>query len=665
MERRPSQLDAGLTEPQVRTLADWLTLGVFTQAAHSTLDDSSFIMPDKPEPLLEETAQRNLRVVFVTLADSDGHYATAAAQGFSLAEAGERALRNCLPAFARRTHHSGGKPLQQLIKRIKVDVMAQLVPIDAGRVRNNQPIVSDRSLVGVVVGDYDNAWLPEESLRHDLVRTNGKLNAAQVQRHLAHRIRHIDALKPLGGEVHDGKVLDGKVQESQFREGKVQPTTARHAQAQPNTAVPVQIFSTISRLVLLKLEEGGQLTIENGPLLRNHRHDPQLTAEIALRAATEGAAYIARHTDADGKMNYMYDAANDRELNGYNILRHAGSLWSMLQVYHDRPTTNLYRASHAALGFLKRCIVPFSKAYPDAYVVSHDNAAKLGGNGLGLVALAAAYRELGARDVLPLMQGLARWIVGTQASDGEFIYHKVRMDTLTKEPFKSDYYPGEAILGLMQLYKIDRNYRWLEAADKAARWLINVRDNHKKIAQLNRDHWLLYGLNDLYRELPRPEFLAHTRRIIACIQQAQLRNQMVPDWNGGFQNPLNVTATACMCEGMLAGYNLLHDFGERGPVLDGGDGSEIGRGDVIGGKVLIVDEGERRLNEFESLEDSIEAGLKLQLQFRFDEYNSTYLRNPQRAKGAFQSGCRHWSIRVDFTQHSLTSFLMYWRSANI
>ena len=637
MGHRPSQLDAGLTEPQVRTLADWLTLGVFTRAANSSRENSNFTMPDKPEPLQDEAKQRKLRVVFVTLADNDGHYATVPGKGFSLAEAGETALRKCLPEFTRETLHLGNKPLQQIIKRIKIDVMAQLVPIDAERVRNNRPIVSDRSLVGVIVGDYDNAWLSEESLRHDLVKTNGKLNAGHVERHIGHRI-------------HQAKAQQ----------------TADQAQTQPNAAVPIQIFSTISRLVLLKLESNGQLTIENGPLLRNHRHDPQLTAEIALRAATEGAAYIARQTDADGKMNYMYDAANDQDLKGYNILRHAGSLWSMLQVYHDRPTTDLYRASHAALGFLKRCIVPFSKVYPDAYVVSYDNAVKLGGNGLGLVALAAAYHELGDREVLPLMQGLARWIVGTQASDGEFIYHKVRMDTLTKEPFKSDYYPGEAILGLMQLYKIDRDYRWLEAADKAARWLINVRDNNKTIAQLNRDHWLLYGLNDLYRELPRPEFLAHTRRIIACIQQAQLSNQVVPDWNGGFQNPLNVTATACMCEGMLAGYNLLRDFGERGEVLGVGDerGELLGDGGDNCEQALVADGGKRRLNELESLEYAIEAGLKLQLQFRFDDYNSTYLRNPKRAKGAFQSGCRHWSIRVDFPQHSLTSFLMYWRSAN-
>lgn len=602
---QPTQLDAGLTEEQVRTLADWLTLGVFTQQP-LTKDVvknngiANLAMPEQPAPLQQESTNQTLRVVFATVADNDGHYYTAPGMALGLAKAGEKALRQALEGFAGNVNHIGqGKSLQQIIKRIKVDVMGQLVPIDPERVHKALPIVSDRSLVGVILGQYDNAWLAEESLRHDLVKAGGQLNMPAIQKHLSQR-------------------LNKKLFETEA----------------PINTDKVWIFGTVSRLVLLKLNANGQLTIENAPLLRNHHHAPELNESVALKVATEGAAYIARHTGPDGRMNYMYDAANDKNLKGYNILRHAGSLWSMLQVYHDRPTTDLFRASNAALTFLKNCIVPFSEQYPDTYVVAYDNEAKLGGNGLGLVGLAAAYKELGATDVLPLMQGLARWIVGTQAPSGEFIYHKVFLDSMTKAPFMSDYYPGEAILGLMQLYKIDRNYRWLEAADKAARWLINVRDSDKSIHDLNRDHWLLYGLNDLYRELPRPEFLTHTKRIIACIQAAQLNNQAVPDLNGGFQDPLNVTATGCMCEGMLAGYSLLRDMQQEN----------------AGG-------------ELEKLEASIEVGLQLQLNYRFDEYNSTYLRNPKRAQGGFQSTPRRWSMRIDFPQHSLTSFLMYWRAS--
>ena len=645
------KFDTHLTEEQTRVLADWLTLAVFTQqpkSARQLLDDASFTMPEMPPELVAEEALAAERVVFVTLADGQGAYATAYARAEGLHAAGEQALRTALRDFAgRMCHHH--ELLQQRIKRIKVDIVSDVVALDTDRIFNQQAVIADRSLVGVSLNNFDTAWLPEESLRYNWVTRRGKLKRT--------------------GDTQN---------EQQTTQGETQPLSALQSQSDSQGQVNRQthsqrllkqasIFGVISRLVVLNLKGGGQLEIENAPLYRNHRHAPELNELAALEAAVEGADYIARHTyvapqarstnnhpnpdltnanklhrerGLHGAMNYQYDAGNDRAMGGYNILRHCGSLWSMLQVYRDKPTVALYKASHAALDYLKSCIVPFSSEHKNAYVVRHNDEAKLGGNGLGLVALAAAYRELNATEVLSLMQGLARWITGTQAKSGAFMYHKIYMDKMQNARFQSDYYPGEAILGLMQLYKIDRNYKWLEAADRAAQWLINVRDHGKSIAELNRDHWLLYALNDLYRELPRPMFLEHTVRILDCVQQAQIKQSQLADVVGGFQNPLNVTATACMCEGMIAGYTLLTDMQHR-----------IDTQPVPGFDAQYL----------ERLEQSIEAGLRLQLQFRFDAYNSTYLANPAKAKGGFQSSPLHWNIRVDFPQHSLTSFLMYWR----
>ncbi|KIE17646.1 hypothetical protein DS62_01655 [Smithella sp. SC_K08D17] len=53
------------------------------------------------------------------------------------------------------------------------------------------------------------------------------------------------------------------------------------------------------------------------------------------------------------------------------------------------------------------------------------------------------------------------------------------------------------------LYKIDKNKEWLDTAEKAAHYLIMVRDGGKTPEELNQDHWLMYGLNELYRLSPQ------------------------------------------------------------------------------------------------------------------------------------------------------------------
>ena len=62
------------------------------------------------------------------------------------------------------------------------------------------------------------------------------------------------------------------------------------------------------------------------------------------------------------------------------------------------------------------------------------------------------------------MQGLARWMRDTQDKQGEFAIHKMDFATGNTLPFKSLYYPGEALFSLLRLYEIDQNPDWLNVA---------------------------------------------------------------------------------------------------------------------------------------------------------------------------------------------------------
>lgn len=338
------KLDKGLNEALVVNLSNWLAV--------KALADDNYPLP---QVLLDDKKEMNMRVVFVTLADEQGHYSTASGMAMNLADAGAAALSKVRAAY------QSSQVNTYSIERVKVDIMANVVPIDEERVKQGLPIVKDRSLVGVIMEKYDQAWLAEESMREGFVDLKGHLNRSKVRALLSSRVKSPDSNK-------------------------------------------VWIFSTISRLVLKVAVEGGQTQLSNLPLLRNHAVNPQVTPEVAHEVATEGAEYLARHTNESGQMNYLYDAASDRMLPGYNILRHAGSLWSMLQVYKEAPTAKLHGACNRALDYLLSTIQQFSPDYPTLKVIAFDNEAKLGGNGLALVAMASAYKHLGRMDVLPVMR---------------------------------------------------------------------------------------------------------------------------------------------------------------------------------------------------------------------------------------------------------------------
>lgn len=552
------KLNQGLTNQHHEALTEWL--------GRTLLSDQE--LPEAPQ-LIE--SDDYIRVVFITVADREGHHQVAVAMGQGIAAAGRLAYKRLQ------------ETLSISVRQCKVDIMLEATELDNDKIRKGKPVIPERALLGVAVGSLDKAWLPEENMCHELVSRSGKIVRKLVKRHMSERVPNLKKNK-------------------------------------------VWVFSTQARYITAE---------RHISLFRNHALLPDFNDERMKQGAKSGAAYLARHTNSNGRMNYFYQTVRDTVRSDYNILRHAGATWSMIETYRDFPEASLREPCHRAVRYLKRHIKDFPSdffkvnPYPDLKVVVEKNAVKLGGNGLGLVALAAAHRHLDDQEALPIMQGLARWILATQASDGSFRLHKMKLKNREPEDFYSGFYPGEAILGLMRLYQIDRNNEWLMAADRAARWLIEVRDGGKKPEELAYDHWLMYALNELHRELPRDLFLNHMEVLAETMMYGQFRNAHLPDWNGGWYNPTLAASAGCMCEGLGAGYQLLRDYG--------------------------------RTEKLERIKETVDLGIRHQLQCQFFDENTMYLPNPKRAHGGFHSVLHRWDVRIDYPQHCLSSFLQYLR----
>jgi hypothetical protein len=362
------------------------------------------------------------------------------------------------------------------------------------------------------------------------------------------------------------------------------------------------------------------------PLYRGHRRDNLITPKLLLDAARAAGAYLIRSVNPDGRFAYIYRPETDTVAPSYNLVRHAGTLYSMWELYAFHRNRELRAACERATQYMLKNIRPFGPRQLGAKVlVGKDEAIKLGGVALAIVSLAKCTTVTRDMQYLPLMKELGRYLQDSQFETGAFAHERV-LATGERLEFESEYYPGEAIFGLVRLYPLDSNPEWLDMAEKAARYLIAVRDRGKSNAELNHDHWLLYGLNELYLYRPKALYLEHANRIATAMCDKQHRRPEYPDYLGGYYIPPRSTPTATRSEGLVAAYLLSRDFGNR------------------------EDETRRILS-------TIALGTCFQLQVQFHPEKAMYLKNPQRCLGAFHGSLTNLDVRIDYLQHNISALL--------
>ena len=95
--------------------------------------------------------------------------------------------------------------------------------------------------------------------------------------------------------------------------------------------------------------------------------------------------YLVNATNDQGVFAYEYNALEDLVNNRkYNLLRHAGTVYSMLQLYNNTNDKKLFSMSEKALDFLLLFIKPYDNA---SCIVNNEDEIKLGGNALTIIAL--------------------------------------------------------------------------------------------------------------------------------------------------------------------------------------------------------------------------------------------------------------------------------------
>ncbi|RXZ64668.1 glutamate ligase [Pelagerythrobacter rhizovicinus] len=229
-----------------------------------------------------------------------------------------------------------------------------------------------------------------------------------------------------------------------------------------------------------------------------------LKPEDVAQLVRSGSAYLASQVLEDGRFHYGWHPCFDRPIRAYNALRHASTVYAMLEAWEVTRDDGLEQAIGRALAYLAGELIrpaPLPCGREAAFLVDVGNEIKLGGNAVAILALLKHHALTGAADSLALAERLGAGILHMQDPAAGSFSHVLAYPSLSeKERFRIIYYDGEAAFALMRLYEATGDERWLSAVERAFAYFID-REHWKA-----HDHWLGYAVNELTRYRPKERY---------------------------------------------------------------------------------------------------------------------------------------------------------------
>lgn len=238
------------------------------------------------------------------------------------------------------------------------------------------------------------------------------------------------------------------------------------------------------------------------------RIKPAITKEDALRVISTSADYLAMQVGLDGKFDYGFYPIFNKAISGYNILRHASSIWCLLSSYRLTGDKFILQQAESAINYM---ISNTAYKYPNRNKAKENTVylfektrdeVKLGGNAVAIIVL-TEYMDIMKTDrykrlVIELGNGILELF---DERNGSF-FHVLRYPSLSpRDRFRTVYYDGEAVFALCRLYGATRRKNFLNTAKLAADRFI--RKNYTQYA----DHWVAYSMNELTKYAPEERYL--------------------------------------------------------------------------------------------------------------------------------------------------------------
>ena len=347
---------------------------------------------------------------------------------------------------------------------------------------------------------------------------------------------------------------------------------------------------------------------------RGRRQVPALDADFAKEVIYNASSYLMNKVQADGRFIYGLRPQFDKEIDSYNILRHTGTIWSLICRYRMFPDDALKEKIDHTIAYMLDQI-----RYDDdgaGYIYEADDAEiKLGGNGIAILALTEYMDVFQNDDYVEVCKKLGEGILKQQDPDTGGYWHILTPDFEKLEEFRTIYYDGECTFGLTRLYNLTGEQKWLDAACKAIDHFIA--EDYTQY----RDHWVAYSLNEVTKVLDRQDYYD-----FALANATNNYKRILGRWR---TYPTNL-------ELLVSAFETWQRMVDKG--IDTGD------------------------FEVQGLLDAIAARANRQLSGYFFPEQAMYMANPQRILNSFMMRDDKFRVRIDDVQHNIGGFYLYWKN---
>ncbi|NOZ21427.1 MAG: hypothetical protein GXP25_10100 [Planctomycetes bacterium] len=345
------------------------------------------------------------------------------------------------------------------------------------------------------------------------------------------------------------------------------------------------------------------------------------SADDMEKAALQAGLWLLSIQLKNGHFKYRFNPVLSTQDPTYNIVRHAGTCWSLLWLYRSTGDKHFLDALKSGLAFLakhtERAVEPCKFAH-----IRFAKKSPLGAGALTLLIKAEATLSGALPADKETMEELANFIALMQQDSGQFC--KYLREAIGHTPPKKEpqYYPGQCMLALLQYNKLSPNKKWLDIVKKSAELQIQrfMKDDFA-------DQWVMLALEELYRVTKDERYAAACHSMADSILKKQHKPGDVPDpdYVGGFNrtNPPETCSAATRMEGLVAAWNLADKTGAPSD------------------------------HYLQALK--LAAKFIMQQQFRPD---NSYMANPKLPfLGGFHASPTDFELRMDYAQHAICALI--------
>lgn len=326
-------------------------------------------------------------------------------------------------------------------------------------------------------------------------------------------------------------------------------------------------------------------------LYRGYPAPVEFNRNIILERTLKSIDWLVKNMNADGSFLYYYDAVKDSKVDFdhpnmidplyNNILRHSGGTITLLRGYELTQNISYLNAAKKSIDFFLTTFRTHTYKKQYACYPFFNKKSKLGGAGVGLVAMMHYYMHTNEESYRQQIDGLVRHILSRVDETGEMLGYYIHpkfnggepivnpSDEIKKELF-SFYYPGEALLGLALYYQYIKDIdielqndiytKSLHALD----FLVDVRPVKYDYLfdSLPADAWLMQAIEewvkvDGFKKQSYIDFVFNDAQAMFDHMYTE-ENAIAPDYIGGFYYNYgdHVYHDASRNEGVIAAYYL-------------------------------------------------------------------------------------------------------------